>query len=93
MKTSRKILALLFIALFCISIVPMAIAGDNDKININTASAEELTKLKQIGPKYADKIISYREANGPFATVEDITKVKGIGQLTLKENIDILTVE
>jgi len=93
MKTNRKILVILMATLFCISLVPMALAADGDKININTATAEQLTQLKRIGPKYAEKIIRYREANGPFAKVEDITKVKGIGPKTLEENIDVMTVE
>ncbi len=93
MKTSRKILVLMIVVLFCISMIPMALADDGDKININTATAEQLVKLKRIGPKYAERIIRYREANGPFATVEDIVKVKGIGPKTLEKNIDIMTVE
>ncbi len=93
MKTGRKLFILLIVALFCISIVPMAMADDGDKININTATAEELTKLKRIGPKFAERIIRYREANGPFKTVEDITKVKGIGPKTLEDNKDVITVE
>lgn len=68
MKTNRKILVIMMVTLFCISLVPMAPAADGDKININTATAEELTQLKRIGPKYAEKIIRYREANGPFST-------------------------
>ncbi len=93
MKTGRKIFVVLIVALFFISLAPMASAADGDKININTATAEQLTQLKRIGPKYAERIISYREANGPFAKVEDITKVKGIGPKTLEENLDTMTVE
>jgi len=93
MKTNRKILVIMMVTLFCISLVPVAMADDGDKININTATMEQLTKLKRIGPKYAERIIRYREANGPFKTVQDITKVKGIGSKTLEENIDVMTVE
>ncbi len=93
MKTSRKVFIVLIVALFCISLVPMALADGGGKININTATAKQLTKLKRIGPKYAEKIIQYREANGPFKTVADITKVKGIGPRTLEANIDAMTVE
>ena len=50
-------------------------------LNINTASAKELTTLKGIGAKTAEKIISYR-ADHKFQTIEDIKKVKGIGQKT-----------
>jgi len=47
--------------------------------NINTASAGELEKLSGIGPKIAEEIVKYRDANGPFKTVEDLKSVKGIG--------------
>ena len=47
-------------------------AGETDTININTASIEELVKLKRVGPKYAARIIEYRENNGPFEKPEDI---------------------
>lgn len=56
-----------------------AAAGDGtEKININTADAAELMKLKGIGASRAEDIITYRENNGPFAAVEDIKKVSGI---------------
>jgi competence protein ComEA len=47
--------------------------------NINTANAVELEKLSGIGPKIAEEIVKYRDANGPFKTVEDLKSVKGIG--------------
>jgi comEA protein len=54
-------------------------AGAVKSININTASAGELTSLKGVGEKTAQAIIEYRQKNGPFKTIEDIKKVKGIG--------------
>jgi comEA protein len=52
-------------------------------LNINTASAEELKQLPRIGPSIAKRIISYREKNGPFHSVDELKKVKGVGPKTL----------
>ena len=68
-------------------------AGDSVKININTASAEELTQLQGIGQKYAARIVEYREQNGPFAAPEDIMKIKGIGPATYEKNKEQIVVE
>lgn len=48
-------------------------------ININTASAEELQKLPRVGPVLSANIVAYREENGPYAAVEDLDQVPGIG--------------
>ena len=68
-------------------------AGDPGKVNINTASAEELTQLRGIGPKYAARIVEYREQNGPFASAKDIMNVKGIGPATFEKNKERIVVE
>ena len=57
-----------------------------EAININTADAQALTKLKGIGAKKADAIIAWRKANGGFKTIEQFTDVKGIGAATLEAN-------
>jgi competence protein ComEA len=63
------------------------------KVNINKATADELVQLKKVGPKVAQKIIDYREKNGPFQAPEDIVNVPGIGQKTLDLNKDMIVVE
>ena len=62
------------------------------KININTASAAELQSLKGIGKKRAMQIVQDREANGPFASPEDLTRIKGIGPKTVAKNLEVITV-
>lgn len=54
------------------------------KININTASVERLQELPLIGPMRAQSIVDYREKNGPFRTLDEITRIKGIGKGILK---------
>lgn len=63
------------------------------KININTASAEELDKLPEIGPVKAQAIVDYRKANGPFKSPEDIEKVKGIKAGTFAKIKDFIVVK
>ncbi|MBA7672906.1 ComE operon protein 1 [subsurface metagenome] len=64
-----------------------------EKVNLNTATLEELMTLERIGPKYAQRIIDYRVTHGPFEKIEDIMKVKGIGPKTFDANKDVITVE
>jgi len=61
-------------------------------ININFASQAELESLPGIGPTTAQKIIQYREQNGPFLTIEDIINVSGIGPGTYERIKDLITV-
>lgn len=61
-------------------------------VNINIAIAAELETLPGIGPKTADAIVEYREANGPFQTIEDIMDVPGIGEGTFEKIKDGITV-
>ena len=57
----------------------------SNPLNLNTATAKELQVLPGIGPKIAERIVKYREKNGPFSSVDDLTKVKGIGQKKLEK--------
>lgn len=63
-------------------------------VNINTASAQVLAQsLQNIGEAKAQSIVAYREENGPFESVEDLRKVKGIGAATIATNRDNIIVE
>lgn len=61
-------------------------------VNINTASEAELQLLPGIGEVRARNIVEYREKNGPFGTIEDITLVSGIGSGIFEDIIDLITV-
>ena len=52
-------------------------------LRLNLASAGDLEAVPGIGPALAARIVAYRQANGPFATVEDLLNVSGIGEKTL----------
>ncbi len=86
------ILALLVIFVILAGVISLY-AGEVAKININTASAQELTQLKGIVPSHAEKIVEYRKKNGPFKLPEDVVKVPGIGQKTFENNKDLILVK
>ena len=67
--------------------VVVATAQQAAPININSADAETLTReLKGIGATKAKAIVAYREAHGPFTSVDELLEVKGIGAATLEKN-------
>ncbi|WP_323370237.1 MULTISPECIES: ComEA family DNA-binding protein [Xanthomonas] len=64
-----------------------------DKVDINTASAEELDKvLMNVGRSKAEAIVEHRQANGPFKSAEELALVKGIGLKTVERNRDLIEV-
>jgi len=68
---------------------PPSEASENlrpERVNINTATVEQLTLLWNIGPAKAAEIASWRKRHGPFRHVKDLTRVKGIGEETLRRN-------
>ncbi|MCU1577920.1 MAG: ComEA family DNA-binding protein [Rhodoglobus sp.] len=62
------------------------------KVNINTADETTLETLPRVGPAMAARIIAWREANGNFATIEDLMSVTGIGDKTFESLKDLVTV-
>ena len=71
---------------------PTVVAVTTELININTASVEELDTLPGVGPTLAQRIIDYREDNGPFINAEDIINVPGIGPGNYERFKDMITV-
>jgi len=64
----------------------------DQKININTAQSEELQKLPRVGPAIAQRILDYRKDNGNFKRIEDLMKVRGIGEKVFVQLKDLITV-
>jgi|TARA_R100000005_G_scaffold10219_1_gene4249 competence protein ComEA len=73
---------------------PLAAEASVARVNINTADAATLAaRLKGVGLSRAQDIIRYREAYGPFKSVEELADVKGIGQSTLERNRTVITLD
>jgi competence protein ComEA len=93
MTKFRKVLVLCIALAMVMAFGIPSWAGDQGKINLNKATVAELTQLKGIGTQYAERIVEFREKNGPFKKPEDILNVQGIGQKTFDKNKDRITVE
>ena len=90
----KKLVVVFFVTAFVFSGIIQA--ADSGKIDLNKATLQELTQLKGIGEKYAERIIEYREKDGKFQKIEDLMNVKGIGQKkfdTIKDLIFVGTGE
>ena len=61
-----------------------AVADTSRKLDLNTASIDELQRLPRIGPKMAQRIVEFRRQYGPFKKFDDLQRVKGIGEKTLQ---------
>ncbi len=70
---------------------PAVSAPAGKRVNINTATAEQLQTLPGIGPALAQRILTYRAKNGPFASVAELSKIEGIGIKRLETLLDYIT--
>lgn len=70
----------------CLLLLTLAVAGPaaaaGGKVNVNSAGTDELALLPRVGPSVAQRIVDFRDENGPFETVEDLMLVRGIGEKT-----------
>jgi len=93
MYEMKKSIALLLAMAMVIVFASGAVAESGNKININTATVDELVQLDRVGPKYAERIVAYRTENGPFKSPEEIMLVAGIGEKTFEANKDRIVVK
>ena len=84
MQNLRKLVVLVLLSL------PAALYAGGE-IDINTADKETLMSLSGVGESFAQKIIDYRERNGGFNSVQELTNIRGIGNALVEKNRDILT--
>ncbi|MBN2061609.1 MAG: helix-hairpin-helix domain-containing protein [Deltaproteobacteria bacterium] len=95
MKRKRTMMLIFAAAVFfiaSISTVALSSESETGKIDLNKATVEELLSLKGIGQAYAERIVDYREKNGPFKNIDDILMVKGIGEKTFEAIKDQLII-
>ena len=89
-----KRLLLLALSVVMVGVLMVApVPAQKAKVNLNTATEQELDSLPGIGPATAAKIIAYRDENGPFRRVEDLLEVSGIGEKKLQNLRDLVTVD
>jgi competence protein ComEA len=95
-KNKGKVIGLVLVAACIVSFLsPLQALSQTPakKININTASLDELQTLPRIGEKVAQRIIDYREQHGDFKKIEELMKVQGIGEKVFKLIRDKIEVE
>jgi competence protein ComEA len=91
-KRPNRLLATLLLAFTLLAAGISTAAEEQQKINLNSASTQELTTLRGIGDKTAQAIVAYRENHGPFKSIEELVEVKGIGEklmASLREQVTV----
>ena len=72
----------------------MAVSADYQPVNVNKASATRIAAaMKGVGLKTASAIVAYRQANGPFKSIDELAEVKGIGMATVRKNARVIVLE
>lgn len=91
-RRRMAVLTIVTVALMMSWVVP-ALEADLQKVNLNTATLEELITLDGIGQKVAERILSFRDKNGPFQNPEDLMMVKGVGEKIFEANRSKIVVQ
>ena len=93
-KFSRAgVVLLTLLAVASLLLPTVALGMDGGKVNINIATPEELTSLPGIGQAKGNAIVAYREEHGPFATVDSLSQVRGIGARLMEKLRELVTTE
>lgn len=87
-----RMVTLMLIAVFLFTATAFA-EGEKPPVNINQAAVRELTALPGLGKKKAEAIISYREQNGKFKSIDEVKNVKGIGDEIFAKIKDLIVTE
>lgn len=91
-RRRMAVLTIVTVALMMSWVVP-ALEADLQRVNLNTATLEELMTLDGIGQKVAERILSFRDKNGPFQNPEDLMMVKGVGEKIFEANRSKIVVQ
>lgn len=83
----------LFAGLCVLPLALVTASGGQPPVNVNSATADELATLDNIGQVKAEAIVEHRETHGPFASVQALSDVSGIGERTVEINLDRIEVE
>lgn len=89
----RKAKVFIFFIVLGLIFTSIMSATAEQKLDINTASVEQLQTLPGIGSVIAQNIVNYRQTHGAFEKIEDIMKIKGIGQKKFEKIKDLITVK
>ena len=92
----KRFVAAVLAAVFALGIsagvASAAAKAPTGKVNINTATASQLTELPGVGEKLAARIVEFRQKQGPFKSTQELMNVKGIGEKNLQKLQQYLTV-
>jgi competence protein ComEA len=83
---TRRLLPLMAVVIVVAAVASAGSSGASAKgvVNVNTATASQLQLLPRIGPAMAERIVEFRETNGPFRKVDELLAVRGIGSRSLE---------